>query len=119
MDALSSSEALAGSTLVVAAVGAGNVGQLAADLLVSTLALPRLGALEDSHLMPCVGRAPYAHELGAAVALELYGQAGGLCVLQQRSAAAPGASRGTDHAVARICANLFFEYHRAVHKEYE
>jgi hypothetical protein len=56
-------DSLKGCTLVLAAVGVGNVGQLAADLLISTLALPRCGSFEDPHVLPCVGCATRASGL--------------------------------------------------------
>jgi proteasome assembly chaperone 2 len=86
-------ENLAGRTLVMPCVGAGNVGQLAVDLLVATLALPRVGYAEEPHVLPCVGNAPYAHAAGGTLAtpLELYAAADGPVVLQMRSPAAPGA----------------------------
>ena len=92
---------LQGRTLVVPAVGAGNVGQLAADLLIATLQLPRVGYAEEPHVLPCVGCAPYAHAAAGTLAtpLELYAADGqGPVVLQMRSPAAPGASLACPHA---------------------
>ena len=45
----------AGSTLVVADVSRGNVGQLAADLLITTLQMRRVGYFNDPDVLPAVG----------------------------------------------------------------
>lgn len=103
-------ESFAGCTLVVAAVGAGNVGQLAADLLVSTLTLPRCGALEDPNVLPCVGNAPYTHVPGVALSLELYGEPNkGLIVLQQRAPAVTGTQRIFARNLAEWVKNCAFK----------
>ena len=44
-----------GSTLVVADVSRGNVGQLAADLLITTLQMRRVGYFNDADVLPAVG----------------------------------------------------------------
>lgn len=44
-----------GATLVVADVSRGNVGQLAADLLITTLQMKRVGYFEDPDVLPAVG----------------------------------------------------------------
>ena len=46
---------LAGATLVVAAVSAGNVGQLAVDLVVPALRMRGIGSLESRHVYPAAG----------------------------------------------------------------
>ena len=43
-------------------VSVGNVGQLAADLVVSTLWMERVGFILHPSLLPCVGNNPFAHE---------------------------------------------------------
>ncbi|XP_037119331.1 proteasome assembly chaperone 2 [Syngnathus acus] len=48
------------STLVLPAVAVGNVGQLAVDLLISTLNLTRVGFLHTDCLIPMAGNNPYA-----------------------------------------------------------
>ncbi|XP_051926186.1 proteasome assembly chaperone 2 isoform X2 [Hippocampus zosterae] len=48
-------------TLVMPAVAVGNVGQLAVDLLISTLSLPRVGYLHTDCVIPMAGNNPYAH----------------------------------------------------------
>lgn len=44
-----------GATLVVADVSRGNVGQLAADLLITTLQMRRVGYFNDADVLPAVG----------------------------------------------------------------
>ena len=43
------------------AVSVGNVGQLAADLLISTMWLDRCGFIYHDSILPLVGNDPYAH----------------------------------------------------------
>ena len=59
MEAFPPSLDLRGTTLVLPVVAVGNVGQLVADLLISTLRLPRTGRLADDALLPAVGGAAY------------------------------------------------------------
>jgi len=47
--------AFKGATLLVADVARGNVGQLAADLLISTLQMQRVGYFDDPDVLPAVG----------------------------------------------------------------
>lgn len=49
-----------GYSLVVAAVSVGNVGQLAADLIVSTLEMTNVGYIYDESILPVVGNNPYS-----------------------------------------------------------
>ncbi|XP_076864466.1 proteasome assembly chaperone 2 [Brachyhypopomus gauderio] len=51
-----------GFTLILPAVSVGNVGQLAADLLISTLSMPRVGHIHSACLVPLVGSDPYSEE---------------------------------------------------------
>lgn len=44
-----------GTTLLIADVSRGNVGQLAADLLVTTLQMQRVGYFNDPDVLPAVG----------------------------------------------------------------
>jgi len=44
-----------GATLVVADVSRGNVGQLAADLLITTMQMTRVGYFDDPDVLPAVG----------------------------------------------------------------
>ncbi|XP_048778809.2 proteasome assembly chaperone 2-like [Ostrea edulis] len=50
-----------GYTLIVPAVSVGNVGQLAADLLISTMWLERCGFIYHDSILPLVGNDPFAH----------------------------------------------------------
>ena len=95
----------AGKTLVLPLVSHGNVGQLAADLLVNTLmgsradasSLTRLGCLDHPALLPCVGCGAFEGTGSDALALgaELFGGAAAPDVVfaQQRAEIAPGAHR--------------------------
>ncbi|XP_013917862.1 PREDICTED: proteasome assembly chaperone 2 isoform X2 [Thamnophis sirtalis] len=49
-----------GFTLLMPAVSVGNVGQLAIDLVISTLCMPRVGYFYTDCLVPMVGNNPYA-----------------------------------------------------------
>ena len=74
------------------------VGQLAADLLISTwqarepAVARRVGWLHEAALLPAVGASDAAPGT-LAMALELYQLADGLFLLQQRAPAAPGMQR--------------------------
>lgn len=72
-------------------VSIGNVGQLAVDLIISTLQLQRLGYFESPDVLPCLG---IDDEWDLVTPLELYGSSGSqLVVLQQRSPAVVGRQR--------------------------
>uniref|UniRef100_A0A3B3TKL8 Proteasome assembly chaperone 2 n=1 Tax=Poecilia latipinna TaxID=48699 RepID=A0A3B3TKL8_9TELE len=64
-----------GFTLVMPAVAVGNVGQLAVDLIVSTLNMRRVGYFHTDCLIPMAGNNPYAS--GKADAEELHTPAEG------------------------------------------
>ncbi|XP_037662243.1 proteasome assembly chaperone 2 [Choloepus didactylus] len=51
---------LAGFTLLMPAVSVGNVGQLAIDLIISTLNMSKIGYFYTDCLVPMVGNNPYA-----------------------------------------------------------
>ena len=93
---------LQGAThVVVPAVGVGNVGQLALDLLIASTQAPRVGRLDDPRLLPCVGALAYTHAPGPALSLEVFRAPGGGAVfLQQRAPAAPGTQRAFAQALA-------------------
>lgn len=55
------SKSFEGYTLIVPAVSVGNVGQLASDLLISTMWLERCGFIYHDSILPLVGNDPYAH----------------------------------------------------------
>ena len=81
----------------------GNVGQLALDLLVSTLRLPRQVCLSSHNVLPCLGYDAFSPASRSqpdqaphlVTALELY-QLGNFALLQQRAPAA----KGRQHAYA-------------------
>ena len=76
------------------AVTIGNVGQLAADLLISTAQLPLVGRLESRHVLPCFGLDAFRSGGGPSTGLELYLDAPrGVLVLQQRAPAVTGCQR--------------------------
>ncbi|KAJ8291081.1 hypothetical protein GJAV_G00021160 [Gymnothorax javanicus] len=54
-----SSTSFKGYTLVMPAVSVGNVGQLATDLIISTLNMPRVGYFHTDCLIPLAGNNPY------------------------------------------------------------
>ncbi|CAH1779728.1 unnamed protein product [Owenia fusiformis] len=47
-------------TLVVPCVSVGNVGQLAVDLIISTLCMKKIGYMDDESILPLVGNDPFA-----------------------------------------------------------
>ena len=54
-------------------VTSANVGQLAIDLIISTLHLPCVGQLETTSVLPCAGNAAFDHEAQhVALSLELF-----------------------------------------------
>lgn len=55
------------------ALSIGNVGQLAADLLVSSMGTERVGYLDDPHVLPCVGNDAYGPVPQGDLALPLEG----------------------------------------------
>ncbi|XP_043923128.1 proteasome assembly chaperone 2 [Protopterus annectens] len=60
-----------GFSLILPAVSVGNVGQLAVDLLISTLTLPRVGYIYTECLVPMAGSNPYARSADDAVELSI------------------------------------------------
>jgi len=77
---------LSGKTLIVPVVSTANVSQLAADLLIASFSLERIGICDSSCLVPVVGSREEG--LGVSTPLELYGKDGlDIVVLQQRSPA--------------------------------
>ncbi|KAJ7859695.1 PAC2 family-domain-containing protein [Mycena leptocephala] len=78
---------LTGKTLIVPVVSTANVSQLAADLLIASLSLERIGFFDSSFLVPVVGSCEDGAS-GVSTPLELYGKAGlDIVVVQQRSPA--------------------------------
>ncbi|XWS67508.1 hypothetical protein CRYUN_Cryun04dG0012500 [Craigia yunnanensis] len=81
------------STLLLPALSIGNVGQLAVDLLVSSMKAERIGYIDDPFVLPCVGNDAYGPipcgEL--ALPLEAYQSSSSrLTLLQQRSPVVKG-----------------------------
>ncbi|XP_029919400.1 proteasome assembly chaperone 2 [Myripristis murdjan] len=79
-----------GFTLILPAVAVGNVGQLAVDLIVSTLSMRRVGYIHTDCLIPMAGNNPYASSAEDAqelhTAAEVYTEAEmKLAVLQIRA----------------------------------
>ncbi|KAF9969026.1 Proteasome assembly chaperone 2 [Actinomortierella ambigua] len=78
---------LHGTTLLLPSVSIGNVPQLTMDLLLSTLALERVGCIEDENVVPVLG--PSDREGGASgltLAIEVYqSNDGRWTLIQQRS----------------------------------
>ncbi|GER49859.1 proteasome assembly chaperone 2 [Striga asiatica] len=76
------------STLILPALSIGNVGQLAVDLLISSLKSEKIGYLDDPNVLPCVGNDAYSPSpLGKlALPLEVYeSSSSALTLVQQRS----------------------------------
>ncbi|XP_057783007.1 uncharacterized protein LOC131000885 isoform X2 [Salvia miltiorrhiza] len=76
------------STLILPALSIGNVGQLAVDLLISSLEAEKIGCLDDQNVLPCVGNDAYSPSpLGKLVlSLEAYeSSSSALTLVQQRS----------------------------------
>uniref|UniRef100_A0A8D2F4Q8 Proteasome assembly chaperone 2 n=1 Tax=Theropithecus gelada TaxID=9565 RepID=A0A8D2F4Q8_THEGE len=71
---------LAGFTLLMPAVSVGNVGQLAMDLIISTLSMSKIGYFYTDCLVPMVGNNPYATAEGNSTELSI-----NLVALQLRS----------------------------------
>ncbi|KAF7361709.1 Proteasome assembly chaperone 2 [Mycena venus] len=81
-----SSVQLAGKAIIVPVVSTANVSQLAADLLIASLSLGRIGIFDSAFLVPVVGSCEDG--VGVSTPLELYGKAGlDIVVVQQRSPA--------------------------------
>ncbi|KAF9644611.1 hypothetical protein BDM02DRAFT_3174403 [Thelephora ganbajun] len=78
---------LEGKILIAPVVSTANVGQLAADLIISSLDLHRIGIFNPRDLVPVVG-AREDDRPGVSTPLELYGrQEANIVVIQQRSPA--------------------------------
>ncbi|WVZ01931.1 hypothetical protein V8G54_022737 [Vigna mungo] len=76
------------STLILPALSIGNVGQLVADLLISSMGSERVGYLDDPNVLPCVGNDAYGPfpQGDLALPLEAYDSpSNALTIIQQRS----------------------------------
>lgn len=81
------------STLILPALSIGNVGQLAVDLLISSMRAERIGYLDDPNVLPCVGNDAYSPtpQGHLALPLEAYGSSSNtLTLVQQRSPVVKG-----------------------------
>ncbi|XP_010525686.1 PREDICTED: proteasome assembly chaperone 2 [Tarenaya hassleriana] len=81
------------STLILPALSVGNVGQLAVDLLVSSMGAERVGYLDDPFMLPCVGNDAYGPLPCGEIALplEVYDSlSNGITLVQQRSPVVKG-----------------------------
>lgn len=80
-----------GCNIVVPTPSVGNVSQLAIDLIISTLKLPKIGYLYDDSMLPMVGNDPFAEKTSTqscnlVTGCEVYGsQEHKLVVVQLRS----------------------------------
>lgn len=86
------------SILIIPAVSAGNVPQLAADLLLHSLGLRLVGRLSDLYTYPFAGprdssvNAPEASRVGISTTIEVF-SGSGLTIVQVRSPPLPGQRR--------------------------
>nr|ACU20568.1 unknown [Glycine max] len=81
------------STLILPALSIGNVGQLVADLLISSMGSERVGYLDDPNVLPCVGNDAYGPfpQGDLALPLEAYDSlSNALTIIQQRSPVVKG-----------------------------
>ncbi|KAG6369546.1 PAC2 family-domain-containing protein [Boletus reticuloceps] len=78
---------LSGRVILVPVVSVGNVAQLAADLLIASLKLDRVGVFDPKYLVPVVGaREDSDGTDGLTTPIELFGEASNtIAVIQQRS----------------------------------
>ena len=109
---VTASSLLAGKTLVLPVVSHGNVGQLASDLAIEALRLPRVAILDHAALLPCVGAGAFTADAEPpathlALGFELRAcasRAPGFALAQQRALVAPGAGRAFANDLAAFVA---------------
>ena len=94
-------------------VTSANVGQLAVDLIISTLHLPCVGQFETSCLLPCAGIGAFDHlSQRVSLSLELFecpvAQGPPVFVLQQRAPAARGCQQKYAEGLARWISEAAF-----------
>lgn len=80
-------------TLLLPALSIGNVGQLAVDLIVSSLQARKVGYLDDPCVLPCIGNDPFesVSKGELALALEVYdSDDDNLRIVQQRTPVVKG-----------------------------
>lgn len=75
-----------GYTFILPSVSVGNVGQLATDLLISTLSMRKVGTLWDPSIIPIIGPPAYGHEMSITTASDMYvSEEKKIVILQLRS----------------------------------
>ncbi|XP_074644976.1 proteasome assembly chaperone 2-like [Tubulanus polymorphus] len=86
-------------TLIIPAVSVGNVGQLAVDVIISTLNAKRIGYIYTNCILPVVGNDPYASKVTDSscllmTACEVFeDEQNDLVIMQQRAPFAKGKSQ--------------------------
>ncbi|DBA94698.1 TPA: hypothetical protein ACH3X1_002259 [Trebouxia sp. C0004] len=103
----------ASAKLLLPGVTSANVGQLAIDLIISTLHLPCVGQLETPCLLPCAGIGAFDHlSQRISLSLELFecpvAQGPPVFVLQQRAPAARGCQQKYAEELARWISEAAF-----------
>eukprot|EP00890_Picochlorum_soloecismus_P003721 jgi/Picsp_1/434/NSC_00432-R1_proteasome assembly chaperone 2 len=86
-------EDLKGKAILLPAIGPGNVGQLAMDILIESLGAERIGVLSHPFVLPSVGLYAYSHQEAGTLChpLEVYRvRDSEYMLLQQRSPASAG-----------------------------
>eukprot|EP00878_Enallax_costatus_P010526 GHUV01010991.1.p1 GENE.GHUV01010991.1~~GHUV01010991.1.p1 ORF type:complete len:296 (+),score=104.94 GHUV01010991.1:234-1121(+) len=94
---------LGGATWILPAVAFANIGELAIDVIITTLKCQLVARLDDDNILACVGNNAYEPEPQGqlATALELYQVPGTrLCLLQQRAPAIPGRQQAFANSIA-------------------
>jgi len=80
------------NVFVLPCMSVGNVGQLAIDLIVNTLELPRVGFLDSAYVLPVIGNDAFSNHSGKlTLNLEVFQDTRkGITLLQQRAPAIRG-----------------------------
>jgi len=106
----SASPQFEGHTLIMAGVTYGNGGQLAVDLLVATLGVPRVGMFHDGAVLPITGSDPIGKDINClAMPVEVYASSEQkLTILQQRAPSIKGHRRGFSARLAHWFAEQRF-----------
>lgn len=84
---------LKNKAIVLPAIGPGNVGQLAMDILIESLGAEKIGVLSHPFILPSVGLDAYSHQKSGSLChpLEIYHvRDSEYVLLQQRSPASAG-----------------------------
>eukprot|EP00301_Raphidiophrys_heterophryoidea_P024527 c7994_g1_i2.p1 GENE.c7994_g1_i2~~c7994_g1_i2.p1 ORF type:complete len:253 (+),score=62.91 c7994_g1_i2:49-807(+) len=104
------SQALAGFSVILPDVTIGNVGQLAADILIHNFAFHKIGILSSKFVMPMVGNDPFGGDQGnLSTPLEVFcNSESKLCLVQQRSPAIQGCHSHFNSEVLRWVQDMKF-----------